>query len=90
MLSLINATLRSLSLYLQLRNTTAAYDLRRKIENDIETDETEITRLRAIPSTDAQLAATRLRDRVTRTQGIASNLPTQIPLPESWQPNSND
>ena len=74
MLALLTALAEALRLWLQLKVVSARYDLQRRIETDIATDEDEINRLRW-PGNDAgNFAADRLRDRVLRAQGVIAAL----------------
>jgi hypothetical protein len=90
MWSAITAIFTALAAWLEIRRVGAAYELSRKIENDIHEDETEILRLRALPDTGSQLAADRLRDRVARARGIVANLPAAGAPAESRPAGDDD
>jgi hypothetical protein len=79
MIALLSAIFTALAEFLRLKNATAAYDLTRRIESDIENDEARIAALRDRGDDASQRMADRLRDRILRAQGIGATLPAAGP-----------
>lgn len=75
MLKLLTALALALVEYLRLKNQTARYDLQRRIEDDIRSDEIEIASLRARDDDASHRRADRLRERIVRAVGVAGDLP---------------
>ena len=70
----ITAIFTALAEWLRLKQVSAAYDLRRRIEADIAADEDDILRLRARGNPSDHERADRLRERILRAEGVAADL----------------
>ena len=72
MLTLLSALAQALVEFLKLKVVSAKYDLQRRIETDLETDENQITALRARGDDGSMRVADQLYQRILRTQGFAA------------------
>jgi hypothetical protein len=88
-IALISLVLRALCDYLELRKVSASYDLRCRIESDIETDENKIKVLRALGTSESNSAADLVRNRIVRSLGIIAALPATVTPVESGSTSPN-
>jgi hypothetical protein len=79
----LTALATALAEYLRLKQLTATYDLQCRIESDVESVESEITRLRDRGDDYSARRADRLRARILRAQGVASRLPVSAASAET-------